>query len=49
VLEELSKKDEYWRQIAFKICKDKYLADDLVNEMYLKLYNNEKASKIEVL
>jgi len=44
VLEELSKKDEYWRQIAFKICKDKYLADDLVNEMYLKLYNNEKAS-----
>ena len=44
MLEELSKKDEYWRQIAFKICKDKYLADDLVNEMYLKLYNNEKAS-----
>jgi len=44
VLEVLSKKDDYWRKIALKICKDKYLADDLVNDMYLKLYNNEKAN-----
>jgi len=44
VLEVLSKKDDYWRKIALKICKDRYLADDLVNDMYLKLYNNEKAN-----
>jgi RNA polymerase sigma factor (sigma-70 family) len=42
MLEELSKKDKQWRQIAFNICKDKSLADDLVQEMYLKLYNYEK-------
>lgn len=39
----LAKKDNYWRQIAYKICKDKYLADDIVNDMYLKLADNEKA------
>jgi len=43
VLEFLAKKDNYWRQIAYKICKDKYLADDIVNDMYLKLADNEKA------
>jgi DNA-directed RNA polymerase specialized sigma24 family protein len=44
VLDILAKKDNYWRKVAFNICKDKYLADDLVNDMYLKLANNEKAS-----
>ena len=43
MLELLAKKDNYWRQIAYKICKDKYLADDIVNDMYLKLADNEKA------
>ena len=43
MLELLAKKDNYWRQIAYKICKDKYLADDIVNDMYLKLAENEKA------
>ena len=43
MLELLAKKDKYWRQIAYKICKDKYLADDIVNDMYLKLTDNEKA------
>lgn len=42
MLEELSKKDTYWRKVAFNICKDKMLADDLVNDMYLKLYNCTK-------
>lgn len=42
MLEELSKKDSQWRLIAFNICKDKSLADDLVQEMYLKLYDYEK-------
>lgn len=42
MLEKLAIKDKQWRQIAFKICKDKMWADDLVNEMYLKLANNTK-------
>ena len=42
MLQELSKKDSYWRSIAFNICKDKYLSDDLVNDMYLKLADCQK-------
>lgn len=42
MLEILAKKDSYWRKIAFNICKDKMMADDLVSEMYLKLANNTK-------
>lgn len=42
MLEDISKKDKYWREIALKICKDKMLADDLVNDMYLKLYEVKK-------
>ncbi len=42
MLEKLAIKDKQWRQIAYKICKDRMLADDLVSEMYLKLANNTK-------
>ena len=35
---EISKKDKYWRVIALNICKNKSLADDLVQEMYLKVF-----------
>ena len=42
MLEELCKKDTKWREIAFKICKDRMLADDIVQDMYLKLSNNTK-------
>ena len=42
MIEELSKKDALWRKIAINICKDKQLADDLVQEMYLKLYDCKK-------
>jgi DNA-directed RNA polymerase specialized sigma24 family protein len=42
LLKILAKKDSKWREIAFKICKDKMLADDIVQEMYLKLSNNKK-------
>ena len=42
MLEELAKKDKYWRQTAFYICKDNNLAHDLVQEMYLKLADNKK-------
>jgi len=38
MLKELSKRDSEWRKIAFKICGNKMLADDLVNDMYLKMH-----------
>ena len=38
MLEEISKLDSEWRKIALKICGNKYLADDLVNDMYLKMH-----------
>jgi len=45
MLEELAKKDAQWRKMAFQICKDKDLADELVQEMYLKLYENTNLIK----
>ena len=42
MLKQLSIKDAYWRKIAYSICKDKMLADDLVSEMYLKLCDCKK-------
>jgi RNA polymerase sigma factor (sigma-70 family) len=42
MLEELAKKDAYWRKIAKKISKDDFIADDLVNEMYIKLHDCKK-------
>jgi len=42
ILEELSKKDKEWRKAAYLICKDKMLADDLTQEMYLRLMNRTK-------
>ena len=44
MLEELSKHDYKWRQYALSICNDKLLADDLVQEMYLKL--SDKKEKV---
>lgn len=41
MLTELSKKDKQWRKFAVYICKDKYLADDIVNDMYLKLHDKK--------
>jgi DNA-directed RNA polymerase specialized sigma24 family protein len=34
-----------WRKMAFQICKDKDLADELVQEMYLKLAYNTNLIK----
>ena len=42
MIEELAKKDSYWRKVAYSICKDKMLADDLVSEMYLRLVDCKK-------
>ena len=42
MLEYLAKKDSRWRELALTITKDKSQADDLVNDMYLKLHGTEK-------
>ena len=42
MLESLAKKDKKWRQIALSICKDKGLADDIVQDMYLKAIKYNK-------
>jgi DNA-directed RNA polymerase specialized sigma24 family protein len=39
MLKEISKLDDQWRKIALKICGDKSTADDVVNDMYLKIYD----------
>lgn len=39
MLEHLAKKDELWRQTAFNICKCKDLADEIVNRMYIRIYD----------
>jgi len=38
MLYELSKNDKTWRQMALTICGNKTLADDITNDMYLKIY-----------
>ena len=45
ILDELAKKDAQWRKMAYQICKDKDLADELVQEMYLKLAYNTNLIK----
>lgn len=42
MLEELCKRDKDWRRMAFHICKSKELADDIVQDMYLKFSNYKK-------
>lgn len=39
MLDELSKKDKHWRKVALRICGDRMLADDIVQEMYLYFHN----------
>lgn len=42
MLEKLALKHDLWVKMARGICKDAYLADDLVSEMYLKLSEYDK-------
>lgn len=42
MLTQLAKRDKDWRKMALHICRDKSLADDLVQDMYLKLANVNK-------
>lgn len=44
MLTELSKKDLYWREQAFNICKNKMLADEIVQDMYI--YFSDKNIKV---
>ena len=48
ILEELVKKDKYWRQVAFNISKNKNISDDLVQEMYLKIYRISLKKVLEI-
>ena len=43
MLDELCKRDKEWRKMAFHICKSKELADDIVQDMYLKFSNYNKS------
>jgi DNA-directed RNA polymerase specialized sigma24 family protein len=45
VLDELVKEDQKWRQIAYKICGCRFLADDLTQEMYLKVHKYQLKEK----
>lgn len=42
MLEELAKRDQDWRKMAFHICKSRDTADDIVQDMYLKFANYNK-------
>ncbi len=42
MLDELCKRDKEWRKMAFHICKSKELADDIVQDMYIKFSNYNK-------
>lgn len=47
LLEELSKKDLLWREIAFRLTNNKDSADELVQKMYIRMVDfNIDASKI---
>jgi RNA polymerase sigma factor (sigma-70 family) len=48
VIEQLAQDDENWRRIAFKICNDKSLADDIVNDMYLTMHDKCKRKYSEI-
>ena len=48
ILEELALKNNLWQGVAFNICKDKDLAKDLVQEMYLKVYDASLKRKLEL-
>tara|TARA_R110002096_G_scaffold47085_2_gene125966 strand:+ start:2880 stop:3401 length:522 start_codon:yes stop_codon:yes gene_type:complete len=40
MLEELSKKNKKWLKMAFNLCQDYDYAQEMVQEMYLKIYDH---------
>ena len=47
MIEQLAQRDSDWRLMAFKITKDKDLADDIVQEMYIKSVDFKNVRKID--
>lgn len=47
MLEILSKQDSRWRQVAFSFCGNKQLADEIVQEMYLRRYENDRGQPMK--
>ena len=45
MLEILAKRNEDWRNLAYRICGDYDLAQDLVQEMYIKISEYEKVNE----
>ena len=41
MLDQISKLDKDWRKIATKICNNKFEADDIVNDMYIKMHERQ--------
>lgn len=48
ILQELSKRHKYWLSIAYNICKDKELSKDLVQDMYIKVYDVSQKRALEI-
>jgi DNA-directed RNA polymerase specialized sigma24 family protein len=49
MLEELSKKNKKWLSMAYNLCKDYDYARDIVQDMYLKIYDiNQKYPEKEI-
>lgn len=42
MLNELAKRHNEWLKLAFNICKDKENSKDLVQDMYIRVYNSGK-------
>lgn len=47
MLELLAKKDSKWRQVAYSFCGNKQLADEIVQEMYLRRYDNNRGQPVK--
>lgn len=47
MLKKLAEKDDKWRSIALKITEgDQNLADEIVNDMYIRRYDNDRGQEI---
>ena len=45
MITSLAEKDSLWRNLALRLCGDKNTADDVVNEMYLRRYDNDRGQE----
>ena len=47
-LKKISENHSLWFKIALKICKDENIAKDLVQDMYLKVYDIQQKKEIKI-